>query len=230
MATALDIVRRSMRLVGALGGGETPTDTEQTDGIAALNSMLDAWGVQANAIYMVQDETFTWAATNATRTMGSGGDFDTVRPIFIEGMFQRQSSIDYPIQKATEQQYAAIPDKDTSSTIIYWIYPDSGYPLTTLYAFPVPSVAASVHIRSHKPLQSFTAATTALAMPQGYQDALEFNLAVILAAEYGRDVRPHVAQRARATLRAIKVRNHRMPTAVIEPALGGGRVFDINRG
>lgn len=231
MATALDIIKRAMRLTGALGGGETPTADEQTDGLTALNSMLESWSIQSLAIYQVQDESFTWASGNTTQTMGSAGDFNTTRPSSFEGFFQRVNSVDYPIHIASEEQYSRIADKSTQSSLISWIYPDMANPLITLYAYPVPSSNATVHIRSWKALQSFSTAATALAMPPGYQDALTFNLAVILADEYQRPVPPMVLRRAITTLRAIKVLNKKVRNMISEPAfLRGGGAYDWRTG
>lgn len=229
--TALGLIKRAMRLTGALGSGETPTADEQADGLTALNNMLDAWTIRNLNVYQIQDETFSWASGNTTRTMGSGGDFATTRPAEFEGFFQRQNSVDYPISRATEEQYSAIPDKASTSTLITWIYPEMGWPLVTLYAYPVPSVNVSLHIRSWVSLQSFTAATTQIAMPQGYEDAVVYNLAVRLADEYDRPVRPNVLRLAMSTLRGIKQRNNRLPRAILEPSyLGGGPTFDYRTG
>lgn len=226
MATALDIIKRSMRLVKALGSGETPNNDEQTDGLTALNDMLDSWSIQNLAIYQIQDESFTWSSGQTTRTMGDGGDFDTDRPIEIEGVFQRLNDIDYPIQKATQQQYSAIPDKTTQSTIVTWLYPDMAYPLATLYAWPVPSQDVTVHIQSWKPLQSFSAASTEVSLPPGYREAITYNLAVRLADEYEKAVPPSVFRRAASGLRTIKQRNNRTPNAVVEPAYMSHGLFD----
>lgn len=43
--TPLDVLKRSMRLLGQLESGGTPTTNEQTDGLAALNGLFSAmWG------------------------------------------------------------------------------------------------------------------------------------------------------------------------------------------
>jgi hypothetical protein len=230
MTTALQMIERSMRLIGALGGGETPTATEQTDGLSALASMLDGWDVQPNAIYEIQDAAYTWTAAAASMTYGPSGDFNADRPVQIEGFYQRVSNYDYPITKITEAQYRGIGDKTTQSTIIEEIYPDSGFPLITLYAYPVPSSAATVHIRSHLALQSFTSATTALAMPPGYREAIEFNLALRLAPEYQRAVPEWVVRTAAKSLRTLKTRNVRVPNSVVELAAVNTRSFNINTG
>lgn len=232
MPTALQLIKRSMRLVGALGGGETPTADEQTDGLTALNSMLDAWSVQGLNVYQIAQASYTWSSGQVSQTIGSGGDFAGSRPTHIEGAFQRESDIDYPINIATEAQYSAIPDKATQSTIISWIYPDYGFPLVTLRAYPVPSANVTVYLRTWTALQSFSAATTDLAMPPGYEDAVVFNLALQLAPEYQRTPPPHVFRRAATTLRAIKSTNVRAPSSRMEVAYMGsqGSSFDYRTG
>lgn len=230
MPTALEMISRSMRLIGALGRGETPTDDEQTDGLAALNAMMDSWDAQSLAVYRVQSESFTWTASQTSQTMGSGGDFNTTRPAEIVSMFQRVSNVDYDIQKADDRQYALIPAKSTNGTLIKWIYPEMNYPLVTLYAYPVPSANATVHITSWKALQSFSAATDALALPEGYEDAIVFNLAMRLAPEYQRPIPPEVVKTANSGMRIIKQRNNRIPNAVVEPALWTASSWDWRTG
>ena len=46
MATARDIVTRSMRLIGALAAGETASAEDASDGLDALNGMLHGWAVE----------------------------------------------------------------------------------------------------------------------------------------------------------------------------------------
>jgi hypothetical protein len=230
MPTALDMIKRSMRLVGALGGGETPTADEQSDGLAALNSMLDSWSIERLSVYQTQEEQFTWTGSAGSQTMGSGGDFNTTAPAEVVGGYQRVSNIDYPIQIANEAQWAALPAKSTTSSLITWMYPAYAAPLVTLYAWPVPSANATVRIRTWKALQNFSAATTSLAMPPGYQEAIEYNLAINLADEYQRPVPPNVYRRAVGTKRTLKRQNTRVPNSRVEPALVGGTSFDYRTG
>lgn len=46
MATAHNIVRRSLVLIGAIEAGETPSAGEMKDGVAALNEMLHGWALE----------------------------------------------------------------------------------------------------------------------------------------------------------------------------------------
>lgn len=207
MATARDVLKRAMRLISAIGAGEEPTAEEGADGLAALNSMLDAWWSNTLAVFYVQSESFTWPSGQSVRTMGTGGNFSTTRPIRIESAFQRDNDVDYQIRIITRDQYDAIPDKTTQSTLITEIYPEYRADLVYLYAYPVPSVAVTVHLKSPARLQSFASLTTDVALPPGYLRALEYNLAVEIAPEYQLEVPAIVQRNAWTSLRALKRTN-----------------------
>lgn len=232
MATASDILRRSMRLLGALGDGEEPTASEGVDGLAALNAMLDAWWAKSLAVYYTKDEAFTWTGAQASQTMGTGGDFNTTRPSAILGAYQRDSSVDYPIEIITRSQYDQYADKTVQSTQIARIYPEMQASLVYLYAYPVPSAAVSIHILSSGRLQSFAGLSTAVALPPGYERALAFNLAVELAPEYSLNPSAVVVRNAALSLRAIKRNNVNITPLVTEVGLIHNRRFgyDYNVG
>jgi len=55
MATGQSVIERSLRLINALGTGESVTGQMQTDTLEALNDMLESWTGTASAI--------AWATT-----------------------------------------------------------------------------------------------------------------------------------------------------------------------
>jgi hypothetical protein len=219
MATARDIITRSMRLIGALGDGEEPTASEGADGLTALNAMLDSWWLKTLAVYYTKSESFTWTAGQASRTMGTAGNFATTRPASILGASQRMSDVDYPIEIINRDQYDQIQDKTTQSTLIARIYPEMQASLAYLYAYPVPSDAVTVYIQSVGRLQSFAALATAVDLPPGYERALTYNLAIEVAPEYSVTPPALVARTAAASLRAIKRPNMIIPSVQTEVGL-----------
>lgn len=222
MATALDMIKRSMRLIGALGQSEDPTAQEATDALNSLNSMLDSWSLERLMIYQVKQENFTWTGGQSSRTIGSGGNFSTTRPNKIEDGFVRISNIDYPYRVVNHDVYDAIPDKTTQSEYPEIIYYKQASPLGTLYAWPVPSDSVSIYINHWVPLQSFSALTTSIALPAGYQRAIEYNHAVELHGEYPElDLPASVVQIARESKAAIKRTNPVSMIAQIEIMTGG---------
>jgi hypothetical protein len=208
MASALDLVKKSMRLIGTLGQGETPTATESTDGLNALNAMLDSWSIERLMVYQILQETFTWTSGQSSRTIGSGGNFSTTRPTKLENGFTKISGIDYPYTVVDKDVYDSIIDKTTQSQFPEIISYQQASPLGTIYGWPVPSSSIAIYLNSWKQLQQFSALTTDLALPAGYQRAIEYNLAIELHGEYPEiQIPDSVVMIAKSSKAAIKSLN-----------------------
>jgi hypothetical protein len=112
--TANDIIESAALKLGAKESGESLTASEAEDSLNILNSMIDSMSIDGALIFKVQQEALSWAGGNATRTIGSGGDFNTTRPLRIEsGTFFRDGDTDYPVEivrdRATTTDCAASP-------------------------------------------------------------------------------------------------------------------------
>ena len=185
MASALDMIKKSLRLISAIGqANPEPGATAATDHLASLNSMLESWSLQRLFVYQVYDETVSWTSGQSSRTIGTGGNFSTTRPTRLEDGFTRISNIDYPYRSIAKHEYDSIANKTTQSSYPDVIYYDNTASLGVLYAYPVTNATVSIHLNTWKQLQSFSALTTAAALPPGYQRAIEYNLAIELQGEY----------------------------------------------
>ena len=217
MPTSLQLISRAMRLVSALGSGETPTADAAGDGLVSLNAMLDQWWIQRLSVYRVQEDSYTWPAT-VSRTIGPAGDFTATNPVRVESAAQTLSSIDYPIRMLTAEQYRAMPDKTTATTLITHLWHEYRPTASVLYAYPVPSASCTVNLRTWTQLQSFATLTEAMALPPGYENAIAYNLAVMIAPEYARPVPQEVRQMAANAVRLLKTHNLEVPQLVNEAA------------
>lgn len=206
MATALSLITRAMRLARVIGKGETLDNDEGQDGLTALNAMLDSWQTERLFVYQIQDDSFTWTATQS-RTVGAAGDFVMSKPAKIDdSSYFTTGGVDYGVRIIESDEFAAIPVKTTTSTVPTLIYPENGPALITLYAYPVPSASITFHLRSWQLLQSFSGLTTALSLPMGYQRAIEYSLAEEYGPEYGKEVSTTVhaiAARARKNIKRL---------------------------
>lgn len=235
MATVSDIVSDAFGLIGQLAIGETLPDAEAQQGLATLNRLLDALWLERLAVYRVNTESFTWTGGQTSRTMGSGGNFDTTRPARILSAFQRVNSVDYPIRVVDESQYRPLDDKTTGSDLIERIYADYGVSLVTLYAYPVPSTSVSVHIQSHARLTTVSALTDTVTLPPGYEELLVYRLALRLMPWYPGATSAETAREVKNTARAltdsIKRINYPSPEVTPEVALmnrgGSGSTYSI---
>lgn len=223
MSTARDLLMSSLRLIGVLASGESLSSSEATDGLSALNNLLDSWSTENLLIPNKVREVFPLVPSQASYTMGTAGNFNTTRPMQIEEAFIQLTSsnpvIELPVRILTKEQFASILIKQLSSTLPTDLYAEGTYPLETLNLWPVPSSVNNLVLYSSKPLAELTTLGTALSLPPGYERALRFNLALELSPEYGRAVPDVVALTASDSKANLKRQNAKPKYLRVDDAL-----------
>ncbi len=175
--------------------------------------------IGSNTITMSANALFTVSSAE-TITYTAPGDFayDNVtglavqRPVRITNAFTRiavagQSDLDYQIRIQTRDQYAAIGLKTLPLPWPTDMYYDPTFPTGTLYFYGNPSMAGELHLWTDQVLSDFATMTQPVNLPQGYARAIKTNLAIELAAEYGKAVSPTLAVRARESKQLVKALN-----------------------
>lgn len=230
MATAQTLVTRAMRLAGVIGKGEIPDSDESTDGLTALNVMLDSWTIERLFVYHIVEESLNLVANQAQYTMGVGGDLNTARPTRIEDQcFVRYTgNLDIPITLIDSAAYQAIVAKTVQSNVPLYLFADMRNPLVYLNFYPTPSTVYPVHIFSWKQLPSFAALTTVMALPPGHERAIVYSLAEEFAPEFGVQVPPEVAMIAQKSRANLKRMNAPSPIMQIESAYLNARRVSRN--
>lgn len=226
MATAQTIIDRALRLIGAIASGESPTTAESNDGLTALNAMISSWQTEKLYVYAFVDTALTLTPTDASYTVGPSGNFNlTPRPPKIEQCFVRANNIDYPVELIDKARWYGIPDKTSTSDIPLYAYYEPTLATGTLQLWPVPTTANSLHIITWTTLAELAALGTTITLPQGYERALAYNLAMEVASEYEKAVPDSVARIAMESKATIKRANIRPSLAVpdLVGMLGGGR-------
>ena len=234
MATALDVIKRSMRLIHVLDSEEEPTASESQDGLNALNDMIDSMSIDNSFVYTIRTDTLTWTASNESQTIGASGDFVATRPIDIHGstFYTDLNGNDYPlIQVATRSGYMSIVDKGTTSTLPQVMYYEPSFPNGTIYMWPVPNASITIELASREQLGSLAALTTTFSFPPGYKQALVTGLAEELAAEFGVAIPPEVQKSAHKARVRLKRVNRLIPISKVETAhITNKRTFSVFTG
>ena len=195
-----------MRTLGIVEAGGTPTSDELNDGLEALYFMLRFWGIKGLVVPFVSSENFS--LTGATSyTIGSGGDFDTVRPTRIVGAYTRAGSLDSHLKIIGGDKYRALAQKSTSGTGA-WLYYNPTSPLGTIYLYPLSS--DTIYLDSYKQLTDPATLATDTGFAPEFDEAIKFNLALRLAPEFGKSTPNEVAHLAKETLSAIVAYNAAM--------------------
>lgn len=207
MATGQTLVNRSLRLLGVIASGASPTSSESNDVLAAINALLDSWRNDRLMAYALQNETLT-LTSNSSYTIGPSGNIDTTRPVSIESAFLRASNIDYPVTVLTSEEFNNIADKTSTSDIPEYIHYDNTMPTGTLKVWPTPSAANVLHITTRVPLTALTLSGT-VSLPPGWEEAIAANATINAAPEFQVEPSAVVVKMANDSLKSIKRINSR---------------------
>lgn len=157
--------------------------------------------------------TFTYvfpgATANATGTITA----------LVESQASDVTEIPYPV--ITDDAYQAIQIKSLKSALATFCYYNKTFAggLGTIQLWPIPNVSTSALVL-YRPQQllQFANLTQAYDLPEGAEEAIDYNLALRLCAPNGVAVPADVADLARTALGTFKRGNVKMADAAIDPA------------
>jgi hypothetical protein len=205
MATAGDIIYSSLRLIGQLAEGETPSASTASDALEAMNTMIDSWSIERLSVFSTQDQVFTWAANQSTRTLGPTGDFVGNRPVLLDdSTYYVVNNLSYGLVFVNEDQYNGIALKSSTSTLPQVLWVNMKMPDIEMKIWPVPTQALAFHAVSVNVLTQPATLATTLSLPPGYLRAFKYNLACEIAAEFGIEPPPRVSRLADVSKKNIK--------------------------
>lgn len=231
MATLQKLVNSSMRLIGVLASGETPSGAEGADAKQVFNDMLETWRLDGLLAFSEDRQVFTdIVVEQSTYTIGaSGADWTLERPVQIGRAswsyttVGADSPLEIPMSVLTTKQWQHIGLKETDSSISFAMYYEPDFPLGKIHLYPEPSDAAhDLVIYVWNVLAAITSLSTTVSFPPGYYRALRFNLALDLAPEFGANVPPQVRETAEESLLAIQRVNTPWADVEFESAIQGG--------
>lgn len=188
------------------------------DALAWLNSMIDAWGLRELTKYMLLRTATTLVSGTASYTIGVGGTINIARPTEIRqaGLILDTGAatpVEMPIDVLFDDAYARWPEKTYQSSYAQAIWYDHNWAagLGRIYPLPIPNVGTTqLVIYTPVAIAQFADRTTTYTFPPGYEEALEYNLAVRLATPFGREIPDFVAHMARVSLAVLKRGNLRL--------------------
>jgi hypothetical protein len=206
--TAGALITSSLRLIGAIATGETPTAAELNDGISSLNDLLENWSTQNLAMYGSAVETFPTVANQALYTIGPAGNWNTARPVRIsDDAYCNFNGVDFSVRVIGQDEYDLIGLKTQQQPIIEKLLYVNDNPLGRITLWPVPSGIVSITINTDRVLTAVTDQSTAMVFPPGYMLPMRYHLGMLLAPDYGRSITPEIAAIAASSFASLKRAN-----------------------
>lgn len=223
MSTVLDLINGAMRLLGVIASGENATASEAQDALAALNQMLDTWKNESLMVYTTAATAYSLVGGQKIYTYGPGGNWNAERPVYIDSMFlqypSNPSPLNLPIAALNQDQYNQIIVAKTLSPIPTAFYDSGDFPMRNIFFWPVPTTNYTVNVWTWTLIDGFVLVTDTVSLPPGYERMIKFNLALEIAAEYGKQPSQLVAAGALDAKAAIKRVNSKPLFMSCDPAL-----------
>ena len=234
--TVLDIINRSLRLLGASDSAapETASATEAAHALAALNMMLGQWNNERLMIFGYLNELFDVTPGTGTYSIGTGGTWNTTRPMKIERAFVRftpstLTAYDFNLEIISNDRYQEIFMKAIQVTYPLYLCYNPTFPLGEIKLWPLPNSTCKIGISQWKQIAAFAALTTNISLPPGYDSALAYNLAVELMPEYGK-TDELILMKAAETKENLMAVNLDITPLKTDPALFNPKGFNILSG
>lgn len=220
--TALGVITAAFQELNCFLPSESIPSADANSALGYLNRMMSSWRQQSLTIPSVAREVFTLTANKGgpsnPYTIGTGGDLNTQKPpsqsnITGAGLNLNSSSpvVEIPRAVLTDDAWANVRVKELTSTLFTSVYynPTFSTGLGTVNLWPVPTTSDnSLVLYLQKALIDFAdLSTTTYTFPDGYEDALVYNLARRIAKPFGAPLEGDLLDKAVSSLRVIKRSN-----------------------
>lgn len=225
--TYRDLVSSSLRLIGVLGQGQTARGQDGHDALEVLKELLDTWSSTDAMSYQLNSKSIPTISGKTEYTVGPLGDIDVpIRPPMLDSAYITYNGVETPILVVGSRQYGRVPIKSQQGDTPFYLYYDTGFPFGVISLYPVPTGTSALRVEFSSMLNTNITLDTELSYPPAYRGALRYNLAVMLAPEYGIEVSPAIATQAASA--ALLVQNSTFKSQRMEFDGGYGGYYDIN--
>lgn len=229
------LITNALKRINVIQAGGSITAADLDDGFTQLQEWVDYLALERLMIPYVLRTTWTITSTKGTLaspyTVGSGGDINVAKPVYVEWVrFQDTSvspTLEYRLSPLTDDAWAQLPQKNLTSTLptSYYYNPawqDGTTNYGSLYLWPVPTQAnlqGVLYAPSAVPTP--INATDTIVLPAGYQWFIQENLAVKFASTFRENLPPdpQLIQSAREAKDRIKSANVRLADLSLDRAV-----------
>ena len=200
--TASNVIDSALRAIAVADpeGGLTPSTTERTNALTALNYIVTSWQADGMQVWCQKQASYVLTAASSY-TVGPGGNIVIARPLSVTQAWLRDTStnpIDIPINMIDRSTYNMLSSKSSVGAPNQLFYdPEYDRDATNnganakgkIYVWPTPDSTIVTNYDLYfiytRPIEDFNAVTDTLDFPQYWFNAIKWNLAHQLAFEYG---------------------------------------------
>jgi hypothetical protein len=226
MATAADIITAAFGKIEVI----SPTAAQNASALINLNNMVSMLGADMLAPYIVT-ESLALVIADAEYTIGSGGQWNTTRPMRVDSCYLRDADdYDHPVEIISSKDYAKYSSKSFSARPTELVFLPE-YPLAKIIFNTMPDMAYDGYFEFLKGFTEFATSATTVTLPNEYKEALVYNLAVSLGEDWGRNIPNTVVTKAeqyKEIIGRLNAASRKVPRAKFDFVRTGPLIGDYN--
>lgn len=233
----------ALRIAGLLHRpGWTHSDDQYNELIPATNRMLSSWNCDGHKVYDTSIDEYALTEDQKSYTIGPGGELDNgsakgARPLFVAGanlIFPTDPQVRRRVGILTDAEWRSISIQDIPGAPPYQLYFDGSMDsngLGRIYLRFQPPAGYILELYTWQRLAAaFVNKTDVAVFPDGYEEAIVYNLAVRAASLNPNEsnLAPDARDLAARALNTLKAFNAKSPRIGCDPAFnsdldeGGG--------
>ncbi len=179
----------ALSLTNSVGADQQLTADEVSNGLRTFNDLLEIFSVNDLAVWGKVDDTFALVSNQDTYTIGTGGNFNIVRPVRVyDPVYTVLNGVTFVATSMTQAEYNTLAFKSQTGQFPVRYLFINDFPLARIQFWPIPTQVLPVTITSDRVLASVASAGTTLTFPPGYAMVFKYKLAVMLAPMFGKNV------------------------------------------
>lgn len=180
------IITRALRTIGVLGEGKVANSDQLSEAADALGPLVQEFQTLGMPLWKRTDLNISLQNGVQTYTLGVGQSINVPFPLKISQAVLQQdntsSKIDVEIK--AKQDFNLLPSASTGTVVSMTYQPLINYGIITVWPIPN-SDTQTLTITYQEPFDIFNAGTDTADFPQEWQNALIYQLALLLSDQYG---------------------------------------------
>jgi len=178
-----ELITASLRKLGVISEGQTPTAQNLADGQIALNSTLAQLRSVGMPLWSRTEYTFT--PTTSSYTIGTGFTLNTPYPVKLLQAIRRETGTSIPMEIEGREDFNIYPPSSGGSPLKVNYQQFVNYGIISFWPSPTATNTSTVTLVYQRPFQYFTSSDQTLDFPEEWYNAIIYSVAVLLAPEWG---------------------------------------------
>ena len=179
------IISSALRKLGVLASGQSPTTNQVNDASMALNGLVKALQADGMPLWKITTHTFATVADTSSYTIGVGQTLNVPAPLkVIKATYNRDGSHEVPMNIETRYDFFNMPGTSEGTPVTLHYQPLRNTGIIRLWPIPQDALT-NITIHYQTMYEDFDGASDDADFPSYWHTAIIYNLAWLLAPEYG---------------------------------------------